>query len=72
MLFSWWFRLVDSVGLPVEFLSPLRPTVLPPILPLVPDCPLFGCGCLHLSESAAGWSLSEDNMLLSASVAGNI
>jgi hypothetical protein len=26
--------------------------------------PLFGCGCLYLSESAAWWSLSEDNMLL--------
>jgi hypothetical protein len=25
---------------------------------------LFDCGCLYLSESVAGWSLSEDNMLL--------
>jgi hypothetical protein len=30
--------------------------------------PLFDCGCLQLSESAAGWSLSEDNMLLSAGI----
>jgi hypothetical protein len=29
---------------------------------------LFVCGCLHLSESAAGWSLWEDNMLPSASI----
>ena len=26
-------RLVDSVGLPVEFLSPLGPSILPPTLP---------------------------------------
>ena len=30
--------------------------------------PLFGCGYLYLPESAVGWSLSEDNMLLSASI----
>lgn len=29
--------------------------------------PLFGCVCLYWSESAARWSLSEENMLLSAS-----
>jgi hypothetical protein len=28
--------------------------------------PLFGCG--FVSELAAGWSLSEDNMFLSASI----
>jgi hypothetical protein len=30
--------------------------------------PFFGCGCLYLSESAAGWSLTEDSLLLSASI----
>jgi hypothetical protein len=30
--------------------------------------PLFGCGCVYLSESASGWSLSEDNMLPSTSI----
>jgi hypothetical protein len=29
--------------------------------------PLFGCGCPNLSESAAGWSSSEDNLFLSSS-----
>jgi hypothetical protein len=40
MFFSWWFRLweaqgsslVNSVGLPVEFLSPSGPEILPPFL----------------------------------------
>jgi len=43
MFFVWWFRLwepqgsrlVDSVGLPEEFLSPSGPAILPPILPCV-------------------------------------
>jgi hypothetical protein len=30
--------------------------------------PMFGCRCLYLSESAEVWSLSEDNMLLFASI----
>jgi hypothetical protein len=30
--------------------------------------PLFGCGSLHLSDSAAGWSVPEDNILLSTSI----
>ena len=30
--------------------------------------PLFDCGYLYLSESATGWSLSEDSMFLSASI----
>ena len=30
--------------------------------------PFLDCGCLFLSESVAQWSLSEDNLLLSASV----
>jgi hypothetical protein len=31
-------------------------------------CPLFGCGSLYLSESAAEWIISEDSLvrLLSA------
>jgi hypothetical protein len=30
--------------------------------------PLFGCGCLYVSESAVRWSVSEDSMLPSASI----
>ena len=30
---SQGFRLVDSVGLPVEFLSPLSPSIFPPTVP---------------------------------------
>jgi hypothetical protein len=44
MLFGWWFtpwepqgfRLVDSVGLPMECLSYPGPSVLPPTLPRLP------------------------------------
>jgi len=31
--------------------------------------PLLGCECLHLSESTAEWSLSEDSRILSGSIA---
>jgi hypothetical protein len=63
-------RLVDSIGLPVEFLS-LRghnPSSCSSIR-VTNLHALFGCGFIHLSESAAGWNLSEDShaRLLSAS-----
>jgi hypothetical protein len=51
-------RLCDSVGLPVEFLSPLGSSVLPATLPqdfLNSVCLMFDCGSLHLFLSAAGW-----------------
>ena len=39
------FRLVDSVGLPVEFLSCSGPSILLPIFHKSPDLwPVFGCG----------------------------
>jgi hypothetical protein len=55
-------RLVDPVGLPVEFLSPSRPAILLPYSSIRVSKlhPLYYCGYLHLSKSAAGWSLSED------------
>ena len=32
--------------------------------------PLYGYGCLHLSESATGRALSEDNIFLSVNITG--
>lgn len=53
-------RLIESVDLPAEFLSSSGPSHLPQLFHNVPDlCPLFGCGCMHLFQSDAGWSLSE-------------
>lgn len=51
-------QLVDSVGLLVEFLSPLGPFFLPPTCfpRLLELCLMFGCGSLHLFQSASGWS----------------
>ena len=52
-------RLVDSIGLPAEFLSSSH--FLPSsfsFLRVLKLHPMFDYGCLHLSESAAGWSLS--------------
>ena len=45
-------RIVDSVGLPVEFLSPVGPANLLPISSItVPKLhSLFACECLHPSE----------------------
>jgi hypothetical protein len=56
-------RLVDFVGLPVEFLFPLGPSVLPPTLfiRLTELQPVFGCGSLHLFQSVTGWKLSENS-----------
>jgi hypothetical protein len=47
-------RLIVSLGLPVEFLSPSQPTNLPLTLPKEPPRSIQ-----PLSVSAAGWSLSE-------------
>jgi hypothetical protein len=63
--------LVDSVGLPVEFLSSSDPSVLLPTSTKLPEfCLMFCCESLHLFPSATGKSLSEDNYarLLSANI----
>jgi hypothetical protein len=59
-------RLVGSVGLPVAScgipipLGACNPSSYSSIK--VPKLhSLFGCGCVHLSESAAGWNLSENS-----------
>jgi hypothetical protein len=56
-------RLVDSVGLPEEFLSTFgAPSLSPNSSMRVPKLhPMFGCESLHLFESATEWSLSEDS-----------
>ena len=71
MFFGWWLslwepqgsRLVDSVGLPVEFLSPPGSSNLSPTLSQDFPGVLFDVwsGSLHLFQPAAGWSLSEDS-----------
>ena len=57
-------RLIESAGLPIPFraFSPsfYSSTRVPKFHPLLV------CGCLYLYEAAAGWSLSENSMLLSA------
>jgi hypothetical protein len=67
-------KLVDSIGLLVESLTPPGPPIPPPSLSQdPPEFHLrFGCGSLHLFWSAAGWSLSKDSYarLLSASITG--
>jgi hypothetical protein len=59
--------LVESLSIPSGFLNPLpnSSTRLPELLLM------FGCGSLHLVQSAAGWILSEDSYarFLSASIA---
>ena len=46
-------RLVDSIGLPVEFLSLEEPSILPlAFLRVVRLQPLFPCGPLHPSKSS--------------------
>jgi hypothetical protein len=68
------YRLVDSVGLLVESLSPPGPSVLSPSLPhdhpKPPDPQKFERESLHHLPLAAGWSFSEDSYtrLLSASI----
>lgn len=51
-------RLVDSIGLPVEFLSPTGSEILLSIFFIrVPNFhPLFYCGCLYLSQLLGGAS----------------
>ena len=64
-------RLVDSVGFPVESLSSQVPQSSPNSSTRLPKLHLmFGFGSQHLSQSAVGWSLSEDSYarLLSASI----
>jgi hypothetical protein len=67
MFFSWWIRswethrsrLVDSVSLPVEFRSPLGPTILPPIFLYEPPNSIhcFAVGvCICLSQLVSGAS----------------
>ena len=77
MFFVWWFRLfepqgcrlVDSVGLPVEFQYPLGPQSFLLAFHKSPQAPsTVWLWCLYLPESAAGWSFSEDNMLLTVSM----
>ena len=67
-------RFVESFGLHVEFPSTSGPSILPLSSINVTDLHLmFGCGYLHLFQSAAGYEdryLSEDRyaMLLSVSI----
>jgi hypothetical protein len=60
-------RLVDSIGLPVESLSP-QVLIIQSFLQLLSL--MFSCGSLHLFLLVAGWSISEDNYarILSASI----
>jgi hypothetical protein len=59
MLFGWWFslwelqrsRLIDPVGLPMEFLTLLGPTVLPSISSMSPQGP----STVWLWVSASVW-----------------
>lgn len=59
-------RLVDSVGLPVEFLSPLGPAILPQLFHRVPKLHPLLAVVWHPSESAAAWSLLEDRVVCGA------
>ena len=61
-------RLVDSVGLPVEFISLKFSQSFPQLIPELH--PMFSYGSLHLFQSAVGWNFSEDSYarLLSASI----
>ena len=66
-------RLVDSVVLPVEFLSPSGQSQNPSPYSSIRVSklnPLFSCGYLHLSESVAEWNCSEDShaRLMSVSI----
>ena len=65
-------RLVDSVGLLVESLSPLASSVLPSTLPqdFLSSVQCWPWVFAHLFCLAAGWSLSEDSSarLLSVSL----
>ena len=59
------FKLIDSVGLLVKSLSLLGSSILLPNSPTrLPElCVMVDYVSLHLFQSTAGWSLSEDNFL---------
>ena len=68
------FRLVDSVGLPVEFLSSSRFTILPPVLPQEsPNCihclavSFFICLNLLLGKKES-FALSKESLPLPANI----
>ena len=75
MFFGWWFRLSEpqgsmlvdsSCGIAISFRAH-NPSSHSSIR--VPKLhPLFVCGSLYLCKPAAGWSLSESKMILSASI----
>lgn len=52
-------RLVVSIVIPVEFLSPLAPSILPQVFfyDATSFPPMFGCESLHLFELPVEWSL---------------
>ena len=60
-----WLSIVNSVDLPVKFLSPSETSIL---LTIPKESQSYEC--LHLPESASGWRLSQDShaRLLSASI----
>ena len=68
MLFNWRIslespqgsRLVDSVGLPVEFLVLWVPESFPQLFHKTPQALSNVCSP-HLFPSVAGWSFSEDS-----------
>lgn len=45
----------------MEFLLASGPVIFPPYIRVSKLHPLFGCRCLYLSESTAGWSHSGDS-----------
>jgi hypothetical protein len=55
-------KLVDSVSLPVEFLSPSGPSILPPTLPLsLCASSSVWLWPVYLFKSGVGWSLSKES-----------
>jgi hypothetical protein len=81
MIFCYWLSLratrvqVDSVGLPVEFLSNSGPTILPPILPKSPQAlstvwlQIQMCACICLRQLFGGaYERTPHARLLSASI----
>ena len=66
-------RLVDTEDLLMDILFVQRPSIISTTIPSPPTPwvgPMIGCGCLHLFQSGAGWTLSEGNYakLLSESI----
>jgi len=56
-----------TCGVPIPFIAHSHPSNSS--IRVAKLCALFACGYPDLSESSAGGSLSEDNTLLSASLA---